>query len=188
MSVPAQITQTIKQNKPFPASNKSRIGMTAKETSAIQEEKAKLLFAKYGLTLEPGEWTTPTMNGAPRVEKSVRMRIHRTCHRCQTSFGSDRICSNCQHTRCKKCPRSPKPKVPKGKGFYAGGILIDGDKQKAGEAITMPHRSTGKEMARKVPTQRVRRTCHECQTLFAGKTKDCPNCSHKRCPKCPRDP
>ena len=182
--VPAQMTQAIQDNKPIPAPGKPRITMTAKEASALQEEKAKVLFAKYGLTLEPGEWTTPTSAGAPRVEKPVRMRVHRTCHRCQTTFGSDRICSNCQHTRCKKCPRSPKPKLPKGKGV----ILVDGGNQKPGEAYTMPHRSTGKEMARKVPTQRVRRTCHECQTLFVGKAKECASCNHKRCAKCPRDP
>lgn len=164
--------------------------MTSKDTSALQEEKAKALFAKYGLTLEPGEWTTPVTGGAPRVEKQVRMRIHRTCHRCQTTFGPDRICSNCQHTRCKKCPRFPgsKTKASKGKGVAAGGVAVDDGKTKNGEALTMPHRGTGKEMTRRLPTQRVRRTCHACETLFVGKAIQCEKCKHTRCPKCPRDP
>ena len=45
-----------------------------------------------------------------RVSKPIRMRVRRTCHRCQTTFGPDRICVNCQHVRCKKCPRHPLPK------------------------------------------------------------------------------
>ena len=165
--------------------------MSAKETSALQEEKARAMFAKYGLTLEPGEWVRPVTGGAPRIEKQVRMRIHRNCHRCQTTFGHDKICSNCKHTRCKKCPRHPassKSKGAKGKGAAAGGILVDDGTIKGNEATTMPHRATGKEMTRKVPTQRVRRTCHECQTLFVGKAIQCENCKHMRCPQCPRDP
>ena len=164
--------------------------MTAKEASALQEEKAKAMFAKYGLTLEPGEWTTPVTDGAPRVEKQVRLRVHRVCHRCQTIFGQDKLCSNCNHTRCKKCPRQngTKSKGAKGKGIMAGGVLVDDGATKSDEALTMPHRATGKDMTRKVPTQRVRRTCHECQTLFSGKAIQCENCKHMRCAKCPRDP
>jgi len=148
------------------------------------------MFAKYGLTLEPGDWTTPVTESAPRVEKSVRMRIHRTCHRCQTSFGHDRLCSNCQHTRCKKCPGFPgsKPKVKKGKGAAAGGIMVDDGAAKGDDTLTMPHRTTGKVMTRRLPSQRVRRTCHECQTFFTGKAIQCENCQHTRCAKCPREP
>ena len=187
LSVPAQITQVIKDNKP---ASTPIICMTPKETSAIHEEKAKALFAKYGLAFEPGAWTTPVAGGAPRVEKQVRMRIHRTCHRCQTAFGSERICSNCQHTRCKKCPgrSDSKPKAAKGKGIAAGGVVVDDGATKNDEALTMPHRSSGKEMTRRIPTQRVRRTCHECQTLFVGKAAQCEKCKHERCPSCLRDP
>ena len=191
-SVPAQITQTINDKKPTSTPVTRHARLTAKGASALQEEKAKAMFAKYGLTLEPGEWTTPTTaDDAPRVEKRIRMRIHRTCHRCQTTFGHDRLCSNCQHTRCKKCPRSPgsnKPKRTKGKGADAGGVLIGDETVKGDEALTMSNRATGKEMTRRPPTQRVRRTCHECQTLFVGKAVQCENCKHMRCPQCPRDP
>jgi hypothetical protein len=80
---------------------------TVTDYSAIQQEKARLLFAKYGLTLDPGEWKSPTDLQFPRVTKTIRMRVRRTCHRCETTFGSDKLCVNCQHQRCKKCPRFP---------------------------------------------------------------------------------
>ena len=164
--------------------------MTAKENYTMQEEKARALFAKYGLTLEPGEWTVPATVGVPRVEKQVRMRIHRTCHRCQTTFGTDRVCSHCQHNRCKKCPQFPgaKPKVPKGKARAVGGVAANDGLDKKTDALTMLHRPSGKEMTRRAPTQRVRRTCHQCETLFQGKATQCENCKHLRCSKCPRDP
>lgn len=146
------------------------------------EEKARSLFAKYGLKLEPADWTPPVRADAQRVEKKIRLRVHRECHRCQVTFGSEKICKNCKHTRCKKCPRYPskKSKVPedKGKGKFPAGPIV----------LTMPSRVTGKELARSSPVQRVRRTCHKCETLFDGKSTQCKNCSHSRCPRCPRDP
>ena len=190
LSVPAQMTQVIQDNKPPPSPIKIRSAMSAKETSAMQEQKARAMFAKYGLILEPGEWTVPSTDGAPRVEKKIRMRVHRKCHRCQTSFGAERICGSCDHTRCKKCPAFPSktPKISKGKGKAIEGIAIDNDLAQGMGNLTMAHRATGKELARKTPTQRVRRTCHQCGTLFAGKLIQCENCGHKRCSECPRDP
>ena len=190
LSVPAGISQIIKENRPIPAASKPKTAMTAKESYTIQEEKARTLFAKYGMTLEPGEWTVPATAGVPRVEKQVRMRIHRNCHRCQTTFGPDRVCSHCQHTRCKKCPRFPgsKSKASKGKRPAAGGVAADDGLDKKTDGLTMAHRATGKEMTRRAPTQRVRRTCHQCETVFQGKATQCENCKHLRCPKCPRDP
>lgn len=162
--------------------------MNAKESASYQEEKARVLFAKYGLTLEPGEWKLPATPGVPRVERKVRLRVHRTCHRCQTAFGSERVCSNCDHNRCKKCPGLPSATVPKGKGIAAGGVAVDdGSKESTGAAI-MPNRATGNPLIRKSPTQRVRRNCHDCGSLFGGKAIQCENCNHTRCALCPRDP
>jgi hypothetical protein len=156
----------------------------------FQEEKARALFAKYGLTLEPGEWKVPATPGVPRVEKKVRLRVHRTCHRCQTAFASERVCSNCNHNRCKKCPGLPssKQKASKGKGVAAGGIAVDDGSKESTGAVSMPNRATGNPLERKTPTQRVRRTCHECGTLFAGKAVQCGKCNHTRCDQCSRDP
>lgn len=190
LSVPAGISQIIKENRPMPTASRPRGAMTAKENYSMQEEKARALFAKYGLTLEPGEWNVPVTIGVPRVEKPVRMRIHRTCHRCQTTFGAERVCSNCQHSRCKKCPRFPgsRSKVPKGKGLAVGGVAGDDGLGKKPDALTMLHRASVKELTRRAPTQPVRRICHQCETLFQGKATQCENCKHLRCPKCPRDP
>ena len=132
----------------------------------------------------------PATAGVPRVEKQVRMRIHRNCHRCQTTFGPDRVCSHCHHNRCKKCPQFPasKSKSSKGKRPAVGGVAADDGLEKKTGALTMAHRASGKEMTRRAPTQRVRRTCHQCETLFQGKATQCEKCKHLRCPKCPRDP
>jgi hypothetical protein len=162
---------------------------------AIQEEKARVLFAKYGLTLEPGEWKAVSDVPVQRVTKSIRMRVRRTCHRCQTTFGPDKVCVNCQHVRCKKCPRHP-PAKPKDKKEQAGSALqtIIAQKTEAVQPkqkepqLTIPSRTGGQDLIRKPVRQRVRRTCHRCNTVFAAHATECSSCKHIRCKICPRDP
>lgn len=181
--------------------------------STVQQERARALFAKYGLTLEPEEWMSPRTLEVQRVEKPIRMRVRRTCHRCQTNFGSDKVCASCQHVRCKKCPRHPPPRTKEEKearalakaqgktpelttkiaavaaGAGATGLVpaaIPAKKQK--QPLTLPSRTGGQDLVYKQIRQRVRRTCHRCQTLFQGDSKECENCAHIRCKKCPRDP
>ena len=169
----------------------ARLATSAAATSAIQEEKARALFAKYGLTLEPGEWTSPVKSNVERVEKKIRMRVHRTCHRCQTTFGSEKVCSTCKHTRCKKCPRFPtkRAKEGKGKGAVTGaGVATIGDKAFNLKTLTITSQATGKQVVYKPVTQRVRRICHKCNTLFDGRDTQCVNCGHGRCEQCPREP
>lgn len=191
-SVPAAIQQSIRDIKPSSKSTNNRLAMTAATSSAIQEEKARILFAKYGLILEPGEWTPPVKGDTERVEKKIRMRIHRTCHRCQVMFGREKVCSNCAHNRCKKCPKFPtrRSKGSHAKGLEAGGAAAAGKDATKGKSkmLTMPSRVTGKVLTRKAPSQRVRRTCHKCDTLFLGEATECGNCQHVRCPQCPREP
>lgn len=187
-SVPAAISQSIRDIKPSTNSANARLAKTAAASSAIQEEKARALFAKYGLTLAPGEWTPPVKADAERVEKKIRMRIHRTCHHCQTTFGTDKTCRNCKHTRCKKCPRYPTKASKDGKGAKKVVLEIAIDDHAKIIPLTMQSRTTGKDLQRKTQMQRVRRTCHMCNSLFAGRAVDCANCKHQRCHKCPRDP
>lgn len=195
-SVAAALQQSIKDTKPSIKITNHRHAKTAAASHALQEDKARTLFAKYGLTLEPGEWMPPARGDAERIEKKIRMRVHRTCHRCSTTFGAEKICKNCEHTRCKKCPRYPSKKSKdskdKGKGLAPGDFAISpGDKGKGRSdliSLTMPSRATGKELTRRGPVQRVRRTCHKCSTLFVGKATQCETCKHMRCPKCPREP
>lgn len=188
-SVPAAISQSVRDTKPSTKPTNARFATTAAQSNTIQEEKARILFAKYGITLEPGEWTAPTKGDGERVEKKIRMRVHRTCHRCQVTFGPEKVCTNCDHNRCKKCPKFPvrKPKS-KGKGLGAGAISGEDATKGKSKILTMPSRVTGKELARKDPSQRVRRTCHKCDTLFVGRAIQCEGCGHERCPSCPREP
>ncbi|KAL4887602.1 hypothetical protein BJY04DRAFT_5165 [Aspergillus karnatakaensis] len=162
---------------------------------ALQEEKARALFAKYGLTLEPGEWKAASDVPVQRVTKTIRMRVRRTCHRCQTTFGPDKVCVNCQHVRCKKCPRHP-PAKPKDKQERTETALQTIIAQKTQPVqpkpkeykLTLPSRTGGQDLVRKPIRQRVRRTCHRCNTVFASHATECTSCKHIRCKKCPRDP
>lgn len=154
--------------------------------STLQQEKARVLFAKYGLTLEPGEWMSkPADRNVQRVEKPVRMRIRRNCHRCLTTFGADKVCAGCQHLRCKKCFRYP-PAKPKDECHEKDKSKATGSSKKP--VLTIPSRTGGQDLVRKPIRQRVRRTCHRCQALFVGDATVCGECEHIRCKKCPRDP
>lgn len=125
-----------------------------------------------------------------RIEKPIRMRVHRTCHKCGTSFGANKICSSCEHTRCTKCPRYPGKKTKKAtQGPIAvGEISADDAKGMYKLLLTKPSKTGGQPLVRKKPKQRVRRTCHSCSTLFQSGTKQCSSCGHIRCEDCPRDP
>ncbi|KAL5341694.1 hypothetical protein BJX70DRAFT_395753 [Aspergillus crustosus] len=174
---------------------------------AMQEEKARALFAKYGLTLEPGEWKAASDVPVQRVSKNIRMRVRRTCHRCQTTFGPDKVCVNCQHVRCKKCPRHPaaKPKDQKERTETALQTIIAQKTQTHSRThahtqtqpvqprpkeykVTLPSRTGGQDLVQKPVRQRVRRTCHRCNTVFASHATECTSCKHIRCKICPRDP
>lgn len=170
--------------------------------SSMQQEKARALFAKYGLTLEPEEWMSSRNLNVERVEKPIRMRVRRTCHRCQTTFGPDKVCVNCQHVRCKKCARYPpaKPKDQKDqkeqkeaktKVAAAAAAKQEARPKKQKEklpVLTIPSRTGGQDLVRKPIKQRVRRYCHRCNNLFIGAATECTQCKHIRCKKCPRDP
>ncbi|KAF1846851.1 uncharacterized protein K460DRAFT_367605 [Cucurbitaria berberidis CBS 394.84] len=153
---------------------------------AMQQERARALFAKYGLTLESHEWIAapapiPTVQ---RVEKSIRMRVHRSCHRCGTIYGADKVCLKCEHRRCKKCPRYPKKKTAEEKQKDKDTTETPRKKK----AFTIKTRSGG-ELVFDPPKQRVRRSCHKCHTLFIPATATvCEQCHHVRCTTCPREP
>lgn len=157
--------------------------------SVFHHERTRLLFEKYGLNIEPGEWVTAPANPSPqRVEKKIRMRVHRSCHRCQTTFGVDRVCINCQHTRCKKCPRYPSKKdaasgdLDHGKGKmstiqqrsqFAPRVAVS---NKYVQAITLPPGDA----------RRPLEDCHSCKVKGTPVlTTFCGGCNHVRCERCP---
>jgi len=170
--------------------------------STTQNDKARALFAKYGLTLDQGDWKYPTDPQLPRVTKPIRMRVRRTCHRCETTFGAEKVCINCSHTRCTKCPRFPparnndephlrKPKIPEITATQPRALPMTPHLKYTGNPahpLTMPSRTGGQDLVRKTVRQRVRRSCHLCTTQFGSDSKECQSCSHVRCKKCPRDP
>ncbi|KAJ5754870.1 hypothetical protein N7533_004413 [Penicillium manginii] len=174
--------------------------------SVMQQEKARALFAKYGLTLDPSEWKAPTANvELTRVTKPIRMRVRRTCHRCETTFGPEKVCVNCQHPRCTKCPRfppasektkaerelAPKTKIGEIRSRQRGALPLAPHFKYTGNPdvpLTIPSRSGGQDLVRKEVVQRVRRTCHLCKTVFVKGSKECASCSHIRCKRCPRQP
>ncbi|KAF1362858.1 hypothetical protein EJ07DRAFT_105710 [Lizonia empirigonia] len=152
----------------------------------MQQERARALFAKYGLTLESHEWIAASAPAplVPRVEKAIRMRVHRSCHRCGSIYGHEKVCLQCEHKRCKKCPSYPKKKTPGEKGVEKEAA----EQSQKKRVLTVTTRS-GNERAYLPATQRVRRTCHKCESLFVPPTATtCASCKHVRCTKCPREP
>ncbi|RMZ72486.1 Zinc finger RING FYVE PHD-type [Pyrenophora seminiperda CCB06] len=161
---------------------------TAMDRNAMQQERARALFAKYGLTLESHEWIAapaakPTVE---RVEKSIRMRVHRSCHRCGTLYGADKVCRQCEHKRCKKCPRYPKKKTAEEKQTEKEKEGTEQPKRK--RKLTIRTRA-GDELVYQPARQRIRRTCHVCDQIFIPAAATvCENCQHVRCTRCAREP
>ncbi|KAI0387743.1 hypothetical protein F5Y04DRAFT_240886 [Hypomontagnella monticulosa] len=172
----------------------------------IHEERAKKLGTKFGLEIKPSEWHS-TEGDVLRVDKSVRMRIHRECHRCHSAFGAGDECPSCQHKRCKKCTRHPaKPRneaerqanrerreAVMRRNKENAPIIPSYDYDYAQKIILKrPGKAGGQELVFKgKPRMRVRRHCHECNNLITAHSKQvrvCDNCGHKRCADCPRDP
>ena len=166
--------------------------------SHIDAERANRLGQRFKLPkMEAHEFSSKPDMEAFRIEKPIRVRIHRTCHKCQTTFGGNKICASCEHPRCSNCPRYPvkKLRTGQGKGKENEAPNVEGYIQpdtywglRETYVLTLPSRTGGQPLVRKKPMQRVRRTCHQCSTLFLGGAKKCSNCDHYRCTDCPRDP
>lgn len=71
-------------------------------------ERAQELFKKHGLDISAVDWPLSNVPQGERVQKDIRMRVHRSCHKCGTTYtGADKVCCSCGHKRCTKCPRNP---------------------------------------------------------------------------------
>ena len=81
--------------------------------TGLSNERARKLFEKYGIQYQPlSNASEPqSTDNRRRVEKPIRIRIHWTCHDCNSSFGVSKTCTNCGHRRCRECPRSPAKRV-----------------------------------------------------------------------------
>jgi hypothetical protein len=111
--------------------------------------------------MDPADWQQPNNSSVQRVEKKPRMRVRYTCHECKQTFGREKKCSNCAHTRCDSCVRYPAKKT--------------GDKtRKSNKVEADPSTLT-------IPTTGA---CHECKTTFDLGATECETCNHKICSRC----
>lgn len=242
---------------------------------SLSQERAQKIFEKYGLKYEPRNATTnsESKDTPQRVEKSIRIRIHWTCHECNAGYGSNKTCTTCGHRRCRQCSRSPPKKVKdlakKSKeqdeqdeevpsavpGTVVGVENTDNATSKTVSNITSaPPESehqrvvtpeddvavtqhqyviqtrprtaiemvlepkaqtrdttTSEQSGQRLhtdiifpiqepkmvatvqrvfrkPRQRVRWSCHECETMFINRDDPCRGCGHERCKACIRSP
>lgn len=178
-------------------------GVVRVPRSELFEERARKLGERFGFEIKQSEWIS-TEGTALRVEKPIRMRVHRTCHKCSATFAAAKECPGCQHVRCTKCIRHP-PKRTEAERIASRekrAAILKAQKENApivpdynydpkdakNIVLKRPSKTGGQDLIYKKPRQRVRRTCHECQTLFTAGSKTCSKCSHNRCTDCPRDP
>lgn len=176
-------------------------GATKLPRMQVHEERARKLGAKYGLEIQPSEWHS-SEGEVLRIEKSVRVRVHRECHRCHTQFGTGNDCPSCHHKRCKQCVRSP-PRRTESEKQANREKQEDLARQHRDDAPIIPHYGFtepfavtrpsrtpgGQPLVNKRPRMRVRRYCHVCdQLLKSSKTRVCENCGHRRCGDCSRIP
>ncbi|KAK5077362.1 hypothetical protein LTR70_009807 [Exophiala xenobiotica] len=127
-------------------------------------ERARAIFEKYGMTLDPADWHAPSKLNVERVHKKKRQRVHWTCHECQTSLSRDKTCPKCSHVRCVSCVRYP----PKRAGSKAQRQPKDMPSSVVTTVAEVP--KTG--------------ACHECKTEFNMGAPTCTNCDHQICERC----
>ncbi|KFA72481.1 hypothetical protein S40288_06636 [Stachybotrys chartarum IBT 40288] len=178
-------------------------GVSKLSKAQMLEERAKQLGERFGLEIKASEWqTTSTLDDTIlRMDKSIRMRVRRTCHKCNATFTSAKECPSCEHVRCTKCTRYPPKRTEEEiiASRERRAAILKANKENAPIipdyaweekeiVLKRPRRTGGQDLVHKKPRQRVRRTCHECQTLFKTGTKKCDKCNHARCTDCPRDP
>jgi hypothetical protein len=162
--------------------------------SQAQMERLRKVTERYNLPM-PREYVTcyGPEKEQNRVHRPTRMRIHRSCHRCNTMFRGSKICARCEHRACVLCQATPRPRYISWDPVVDDPLAVDleaDDYHGLQEqlVISRANRTSSQHLVRKELRQRVRRTCHSCQTLFTSKNKICTNCQHVCCTECPRFP
>ena len=116
--------------------------------TGLSDDKAKVLFERYGLKYQAGKPAAETPSRLRRVEKPIRIRIHWRCHECRVAFGQDRTCASCGHRKCTECIREPPKRIVQ---------LLDNTREsrdvvEAGPSI---HRPSTNSRVQAGPTQEV---------------------------------
>jgi hypothetical protein len=178
-------------------------GVSKVSKAQLLEERAKKLGERFGLEIKASEWQTTVITDDTilRMDKPIRMRVRRTCHKCNANFTAAKECPNCQHVRCTKCARHPAKRTEEElvASRERRAAIIKANKENAPIIpdygweekeiiLTRTRRGGGQDLVHRKPRQRVRRNCHECQALFRPGNKTCDGCGHVRCTDCPRDP
>ena len=163
--------------------------------SQVHAERLRKMTEQYNLPIPDDllAYATPPKEQS-RVHRPVRMRVHRSCHRCNTMFGETRVCTGCQHRVCARCQPVQRQNYadswsPISHDRLAADLEVD-DFQGLQEQITMlrASRTSSQTLVRKELRQRVRRRCHSCSALFGSGNRTCTNCQHVCCAACPRFP
>nr|OQO15360.1 hypothetical protein B0A51_18376 [Rachicladosporium sp. CCFEE 5018] len=103
------------------------------------DDKARMLFAQYGVAYTPVRRTTEEPpRKVRRVEKPIRIRLRWSCHECSTPLGLQGLCGGCGHRKCGKCVKEPPKKVRD---------VIEGAKENVKEDVEM---GNVKEIAREL--------------------------------------
>ncbi|KAG0652797.1 hypothetical protein D0Z07_0588 [Hyphodiscus hymeniophilus] len=185
--------------------------------SQIDAERADRLGQRFKLPkMDAYEFPSRPDREALRIEKPIRMRIHRTCHKCQTTFGGNKICASCEHPRCSQCPRYPAKKAKTaggtGKENEAAKTMIEGHIEpdtywgmgEKAKKKSYPYGYPGDAYST-TSLLPLNYSCHQCTKVFPGiphpnspeglaATADpppppkCVRCGHEKCSECPRAP
>ncbi|KAK6000379.1 hypothetical protein QM012_003625 [Aureobasidium pullulans] len=75
------------------------------DRASIYQERAQKLRDRFGMNIAGNDRSTFPVT-ARRVQKSARMRVHRSCHECGVDFGHGIHCRACHHRLCGECPRT----------------------------------------------------------------------------------
>ncbi|KAF3767804.1 hypothetical protein M406DRAFT_328859 [Cryphonectria parasitica EP155] len=174
----------------------------------IYGDRIQQFSERCGLEVDPNAWYH--MEGhVLRINRPVRMRVHRQCHQCGGDVGAKGLCGKCNHSFCHQCTRYPPKRsedekvASREKKAYivkdreVNAMIVpdwDADTRKKTVVLRRSPPSGQQELVHKKVRQRVRRVCCQCQddngaeVLFHGGQRQCPKCDHVRCTDCPRDP
>ncbi|KAI4850204.1 hypothetical protein E4T44_02887 [Aureobasidium sp. EXF-8845] len=76
------------------------------DRASVYQERVLKLRDRYGMNIAGSDRSTFPAT-AQRVQKTARMRVHRSCHECGVDFGHGIHCRACHHRLCGECPRTP---------------------------------------------------------------------------------
>lgn len=80
------------------------------DRASVYQERAQKLHDRYGINIEGNARSTFPAT-ARRVQKTAKMRVHRSCHMCGVDFGHGIHCRACHHRVCGNCPRTSGRRV-----------------------------------------------------------------------------